>query len=187
MDRSKATYEAFDGVELRLLNDRVVRCPPIGVGEAVRYLRLMSRIVEDFEAHHQFMTEFPERISIANVPLADLGFSMKAPDGADVDASLTLRTVLDLLHKLSDAGAGDPGAQADFLDDFLPAIGLENEAFTPAEVFEFGRLFAQEVYALVYGLASDFSAHLATSPRGQVTMILERAKTTPLLKPVLTT
>ena len=181
MDRSKATYEAFDGVELRLFNDRVVRCPALGVGEAIRYLRLLGSVSEDFQAHHTFMGEFPERIGIIEVPLRDLGFSMKAPDGEDGEeldgGELTVKAALGYLELLSNAGDGDPRAQADFMDRFPAALGFDPSSVIPSEIFAAGRTFAERVYELIYGLASDFSSHLTTSPRGQVTMTLQRAQT----------
>ena len=175
MDRSQATYEAYDGVELRLLNERVVRCEAMEVAEAIRYLRLLSRVSEHFEAHHAFMAEFPERIGIADVPLRDLGLSIECPLGGELDGGeVTVRDSLKLLRILVAAENGDPGAQSDFLDKFPAALSADLSSIHPAEVFEFGRLFAQEVYSLLYGLASDFLTHLIASPRGQV-MILTRA------------
>ena len=50
------------------------------------------------------MAEFPERIGIAEVPLGDLGFSMSAPEGMEMDGSgLTVRSALELFQKLSRA------------------------------------------------------------------------------------
>ena len=191
MDRSQATYEAYDGVELHLLNECVVRCEAMEVAEAIRYLRLLSRVSEHFEAHHVFMAEFPERIGIADVPLRDLGLSIDSPVGGEIDGGeLTVRAALGLLQMLVKAENGDPGAQSDFLDKFPAALGAEMlSSIHPAEVFEFGRLFAQEVYSLLYGLASDFLTHLTTSPSAQV-MILTRAmetETAPTSTPVSTT
>ncbi len=178
MDRSQATYEAYDGVELRLLNERVVRCERVEVAEAIRYLRLLSRVSEHFEAHHIFMAEFPERIGIADVPLGDLGFSIESPLGGELDGgSLTVRGSLKLLRILMEAENGEPRAQSDFLDKFPAALSADLSTIHPAEIFEFGRTFAQEVYSLLYGLASDFLTHLTASPRGQV-MILTRAMET---------
>lgn len=175
MDRSQATYEAYDGVELRLLNERVVRCEAVTVAEAVRYLRLLSRVSEHFEAHHEFMAEFPERIGIADVPLRDLGFSIESPLGGELDGGLlTVCTGLELLRMLFAAEGGDPGAQSDFLDKLPAELGADLSSIHPADIFEFGRLFAQELYELLYGLASDFLTHLITGPRGQV-LILRRA------------
>jgi len=176
VDRSQATYEAFDGVELRLLNERVVRCKALGVGEAIRYLRLLGSVSEDFQAHHTFMGEFPERIGIIEVPLRDLGFSMEAPRGEELDGGeLTVQAALGFLELLSNAENGDPHSQADFMDRFPSAVGFDSSSVIPSEVFDAGRVFAERVYELIYGLASDFSTHLTTSPRGQVTMRLERA------------
>ncbi len=190
MDRSQATYEAYDGVELRLLNERVVRCAAVTVAEAVRYLRLLSRVSEHFEAHHEFIAEFPERIGIADVPLRDLGLSIESPAGGEIDGGLlTVRAALDLLRTLVKAENGDPGAQSDFLDKFPAALSADLSSIHPAEVFEFGRVFAQEVYALVYRLASDFLTHLTTSPSAQV-LILTRAMemgAAPKSTPALTT
>ena len=183
MDRSQATFEAYDGVELRLLNERVVQCPPLTVAEAVRYLRMLSRVSEDFGAHYAFMAEFPERIGIAEIPLGDLGFVMPSPvaGAPDLDGNgLTVTASLALLEVLAKAEQGDQDAIADFFDRFPPAIGVEPADLSPpAQVFECGRVFAEHAYTLIYGLASDFLTHLTTSPRGQVMMIARAGTTTP--------
>jgi hypothetical protein len=51
------------------------------------------------------------------------------------------------------------------LDRTPAALGLPE--LSPVEVFGAARLFAGEVYALIYGLAQDFFNRLALSPRGQ--------------------
>ena len=121
------------------------------------------------------MAEFPGRIGIADVPLGDLGFSMPGPKD-DLDGNgITVRVAIALLEMLAKAEEGDPRAQSDFLDRFPPAVGVDPSDLIPSGVFELGREFTQQVYALIYGLASDFLTHLTTSPRGQVTMMMIRA------------
>ncbi len=188
MDRSKATYEAYDGVELRLLNGRVVHCAPLEVVEAVRWLRLLSRVDEgDFESHYTFLAEFPGRIGIDAVPLGDLGFSMTGPGDVELTAdAMNVTAALGLVEMLAQAEGGDPNAQANFLDNFPGAIGADPEIMTPAGVFELGRAFAEQVYSLVYGLASDFSTHQTASPRSLV-MTLERVRPTTMSTPGSTT
>lgn len=137
------------------------------------------------------MAEFPERVGIDEVPLRDLGFSMEGPHAKTLDGGdLTVRAGLGFLELLAGAEAGDPEAQADFLDRFPPAIGIDPDSVIPSEVFEAGRVFAEAVYNLIYGLASDFWTHLTTSPRGRVKMTLKRARTTMTMgapPPALTT
>lgn len=162
MENSDATFEAFDGVELRLLNGRVVRCDALTVREAVRYLRMLSKIAEDPTAHDGFLHEFSVRVGLLEVQLCDLGLTV---EGVNVGA-LTVAQGLDLADVVT-AAAGPTYAKATaeaqvrILDEFPGALGISGST---EDVFAGARAFVQALYEKLYGMARDFSGHLAVSP-----------------------
>lgn len=165
MERSRATFDAYDAVELRL-EDRVVRVPPLTVGEAVRYLRLMDRLHSGDEgAHAEIMAVFPARAGIMDVPLSAWGLMVDVPGVGACHPTMTVAQALEFCAVLAEAQEGGWRAQAKVLDRTPAALGLPE--LSPVEVFGAARLFAGEVYALIYGLAQDFFNRLALSPRGQ--------------------
>jgi len=165
VDRSEATFDSYDAVELRL-EDRVVRVPPLTVGEAVRYLRLMDRLHSGDEgAHAEIMATFPGRAGIVDVPLTAWGLTVDVPSVGPCAPSVTVGEALELCGALTEAQGGAWRAQVKVLDRTPEVLGLPT--LHPVEVFGAARLFAQEVYALIYGLAEDFFARLALGPRGQ--------------------
>lgn len=194
MDRSQATYEAFDGVELRLLNGRVVRCSALTVKEAVHYLRLLSLIKEAAEsegdddvalvaaagAHDDLVSGFPDRIGILEERLVDLGLEVEGPDGALLFGDLTLKDAFEMVGilatALSDAYSAESSkAKVRILDELPLTLGVDG--LGPAEVFALGRTFGKGLYLLVYDLAEDFCQHLTLSPRVKVMEL--RAATVP--------
>lgn len=187
MDRNKATYEAYDGVELRLLNGVVVRCAALTVEEAVRYLRLLSSIKEAVEseeedvfaavfvaaaaAHEDLVSGFPGRLGILGERLVDIGLEVEGPDGMLAFGDLTLEDALAMVHilgvALSDAYSAESSkAKVRILDELPPTLGVDG--LGPAEVFALGRTFGKSLYLLIYDLAEDFCRHLTLSPRVKV-------------------
>ena len=79
MAESEATYQSFDGVELEvpegpidvpMEGSRVVRCRPLKVAEAVRFVRLMERAQGgDGQALLRVCVEFPQAVGIQDVEL----------------------------------------------------------------------------------------------------------------------
>lgn len=176
MDRSQATYEAYDGVELQLLNGRVVRCDALTVAEAVHYLRLLASIGEDPDAHDTLMSEFPERIGILDVQLADIGLEVEGIELGDLTLKDGFEMVGILATALGDAFSVESSkAKVRVLDEFPVTFGVEG--LKPPEVFTLARTFAERLYLLIYGLAQDFCQHLTLSP-GVKVMVL-RAATDP--------
>jgi len=170
MDRSRATYEAFDGVELRLLGGQVVRVPAFEVHEAIHFLRLFAAIEGgDQAAHRQFVAEFPARARLLTVPLSALGFALDVGEGEVRRCEqVTVADALALLALLE--AAGDQSgwrAQAQFLDRFAAAVALP-KGMPPGDAFTLGHAFREECYHALYGLARDFLSHLNSSPGVQV-------------------
>lgn len=173
-----ATFEAYDGVELRLLNGRVVRCPALTVREAVRYLRLLSRAATDAEAHADFMAEFPARMGITGERLADLGLEV---EGLDLGA-LSFRDGVRLANVLAVASYHMDSrkrarAQLAFLRLFPRKLGLDGSRLEPAHVYALGRRFSDGMYQHIYGLAQDFCSLLTSGPAVR-TMVLTGAQPT---------
>lgn len=169
MDRSEATFQAFDGVTLTLEDGRTVNVRSFSTQEAVRYLRLLSMVeAGDAGAHYTFVREFPARAGLSDVPLSAFGFRFDVEgvgevSGGDVTVARALAFV-----ELINAAQERQGwrAQSAFLDEFPGAFGLQ--ALNPPEVFRAGIAFTDEVNRLLYGLAESFWTHLASSPRVQV-------------------
>ena len=168
MERSQATFEAYDGVELKLQDGRVVRVPPFTVGEAASYLRLLSQVKDgSLEAHETFLATFPARAAIQDVPLVAFGFEVEIPGIGRRVPELTVAQAVALADTVARAMEADGWrAQSEVLDRIPAVMGLSEP--TPAEVFLAARLFAREVYTLLYGLAESFFGHLVSSPSGQV-------------------
>lgn len=184
MENDQATFEAFDGVELRLLNGRTVRCPALTIREAARYLRVLGRLKKEPAQHDVFMAEFPERIGLLEVPLADLGLAVALPDGSQVKFGLlTVADAFAMLEVLGTALA-DPFAEESslakirVLDEFPVTLGVELKE--PYEVFALGRAFAESFYLMIYGLAADFLVHLTASPPVKVFEIRAMRSPTPV-------
>lgn len=147
MDRSRATFEAYDGVEFRV-GEGTVKVPSLSVGEAVRFLRLLARVEQgDGAANHEAAAMFSVRSGVEAVVLSDLGW--EGPGG-----SLTVGAGIAFARQVDIAQTPDGwSAQAHVLDRAPRILGVDGE---PAEVFGAARAFAQQVYTLVYGLARDF-------------------------------
>jgi len=169
MDRNRATYEAFDGVELRLLDGHVVRCPALSVAEAIHYLRLLSETDYDVDAAHAFLNEFPARVGIADVPLSALGFEIDGVPGGHHAWDVTVSQGLALLELLGVAQRPHEwtGALAKFMEAFPKATGISTE--DPWEMNRLGSVFAAAYYeAVLNGFARSFLSHLRSSPRARV-------------------
>jgi len=165
VDLDRATHEAFDGVEIRLRGGDAIRVPALEVQEAVHYLRLMSRVAEDASAHRQFMDEFPARIGVADVALAELGFSASFEGRPFGVKNLTVRRAAELCRMVESAGDIEGWrAQSDLLEVFAGLVGLE---LRPWQVFAAARTFQEAFYLYIYGLARDFLYSLSSSPRVQ--------------------
>lgn len=169
----ETTYRVGDGVEIRLLNDRVVHAPDLSVAEARNVLRTLVGIAEDPASHAaqhtEFVRAFPERILIADERLVDVGFRFEAADGDEIDfGDLTVSDALDMVAVLGDA-MGDPyaldtaTAQVRVLDEFPVTLGLPPDMRADA-VFALARGLTEALYRMIYGLAADFSAALTASP-----------------------
>jgi hypothetical protein len=140
VERSRATFDAYDAVELRL-EDRVVRVPPLTVGEAVRYLRLMDRLHSGDEgAHAEIMAVFPARAGIMDVPLSAWGLMVDVPGVGACHPTMTVAQALEFCAVLAEAQEGGWRAQAKVLDRTPAALGLPE--LSPVEVFGAARLFA---------------------------------------------
>jgi len=169
MDRSEATFQAFDGVTLTLEDGRTVNVRSFSTQEAVHYLRLLSRVQDgDAGAHHTFVREFPARAGLSDVPLSAFGFQFDVEgvggvSGGDVTVAQALAFV-ELLHTAQ--GRWGWRAQMALLGEFPEAFGLQ--ALDPPEVFRAGIAFAEEINRLLYGLSESFWTHLVSSPRAQV-------------------
>lgn len=172
-----ATYEAYDGVELRLLNGCVVRCPALTVREAVRYLRLLSRAREDAEANAAFLAEFPGRMNLEVQRLVDLGVAVEGADLGELryKDGVRLAKVLALASYHPDVRKRSK-AQVAFLRLLPKKLGLDPDSLQPHEVMELGRRLVDDMYETMYGLAEDFCSHLTSSPPVKV-MTLRRAQT----------
>lgn len=168
MERCEGAFSAYDGTELKLADGRVVRVPPFTVAEAASYLRLLSKVQDgSVEAHETFLATFPARAAVQDVPLSAFAFEVEIP-GAGVRApDLTVAQALALADTVGRAMQVDGWrAQAEVLDRIPVVLALEGAG--PAEVFSAARLFATEVYALIYGLAESFFGHLVSTPGAQV-------------------
>ena len=177
--RDRATFEAFDGVELRFLGGVVRKCAALTVAEAAHYLRLEARVNEgDLAAMRQFAAEFPDRIGMLDVRLTDTGLEVVGPGGAPLSfGDLTVADGLELSEIVAEAVGRDrraPKAQVRILDEFPATFGLDARTLTPADVFEVARAFTEALYLHIYGLAKDFYGHLSRSPRVEV-MTMTRA------------
>jgi len=65
MENSRATFEAFDGVDVELPDGRTVLCRVLTIREAVRFLRLLAKSGEgDADAQLRFLEEFPAAIGL---------------------------------------------------------------------------------------------------------------------------
>lgn len=190
MGANEATFEAYDGVELRL-GQTVVRCPALTTAEAIGYLRLFDRAKDDPAAHAEFLDGFPERMGLAGVPLSDLGVDVEGPDGKPLDLSrLTYKsgTRVAALYGVA-AYETDIGrrsrAQIKFLRRFPKLVGIADpDALPPVHVFGAGARFVQDFYLRIYGLAQDFCSHLISGPTSQVMVLrglsLEPSSSTPV-------
>lgn len=169
MNPDQATYEAYDGVRITLLDGTVVECEPLTVAEAVRFLRQL-RDVRSSEpgAHEAFTSEFPARIGITGESLTALGLEVEHPSGGSLDlAGLTYSDAVDICEQIAVASWHDDvrvrsDAQIAVLDEFPSRFGLDG--LSPPELFAVGQSFAKEFYLLIYGLAQDFCSHLTASP-----------------------
>lgn len=167
MDHSRATYEAYDGVELRLLNGRIARCPALTVQEASHYLRLLAGVGEDPSAYDIFLSEFPGRIGILDERITDLGLELAAPNGRPVEfGDLTLKDALALIDVIATAlddafSVESSEAKVRILDELPLTLGVDANA---GEVFTLARTFAEQLYLLMNGLAQDFLQHLTLRP-----------------------
>lgn len=173
VDRNQATFEAFDGVEIRLLNGRVVRSSALTVAEAVHYLRLIERVdADDLTAVTEFVAEFPQRVGIQDEKLADLGLEVSGPGAVPLSfGDLTVKDGLSLASLYAQSiqdGPRAPKAQIRVLDEFPATFGLDAAVLAPSDVFDVARGFTEALYLHIYGLARDFCRHLTTSPRVKV-------------------
>lgn len=171
MERSDATFGAYDGLELRLLGGQVVRVPDLTIAEAARFLRLLAAIESDGrtelerqEAHERFLAEFVPRAGISDVSLFALGMALELPGGMvargeDISVARALQ-LTELLQAACQRSGW--GAQSEFLDVFPPVLG--SDGLRPPEVFQLGHQFAQHVYELLYGFARPFLSHLISTP-----------------------
>ncbi len=186
MERSQATYEAYDGVELRLHDGKVIRCDPLSVAEAIHFMRLLAGAVDDTRVHHEFLREFVPRIGLAETKLVALGLTIElGQEDADVEVDLaeyselapgtTVEEALGICEALWKAQ--DEGDAWEFLEKLPPLFGVDPQHAHAAEAFAAGRAFVLIFYRHLYGLASDFLRHLAAGPATQV-MVLTGVTTT---------
>lgn len=164
MDRSQATFEAYDGVEL-YLGDRVVRTPAFTVAEAAHFLRMMDRLASgDGGTVEGFVEEFVARAGLGDVRLADLAVACDGLEWGDLtanDAQALLRILNEACH--DDDLVSRSRAQVRWLEEIPPTFGLGAD-MSPADVFQVGHRFAESYYLHMYGLASDFCSRLHRSP-----------------------
>lgn len=186
MDRDGPIYEAYDGVELRLLNGRVAKCSALTVREAVHFTRAPVAVDEDGTAteagmlaiaHH--FAAFCERIGLIDVPLADI-----ALDGVDdiEFGHLAVRQALQIAHHqslASDLPNTVAGAEsvAWLLDEIPAEFGLADPPV--AEVFMLARRIRVALYRHLDWLLRRFFTVLATSP-GVRTLEMKRAPRAPI-------
>lgn len=165
MERSEATFQAYDGVRLTLADDHVVQVPAFSTREAVHYLRLLSRVeAGDAAAHHAFFHEFPARAGLLGTPLSAFGFAFS--DAEIAGGEVTVAEATALVQLLGAAQDGGSSEIVRFLDRFPVAFGIGDDV-PPAEIFVAGNAFADEFYRLIYGLAESFLSRLVSTPRVQ--------------------
>lgn len=173
MDRDLATYEAFDGVELRLSSGRVVKSAALTVAEAVRFARppiteegldVDGKLTEAaLRTVGDHLAAFCARIGIADVPLSELG--LEQVDDIALGATTVARG-LEIACRQSIAGSVPDtveGATAmEWILDEVPAeFGLDASA---AEVFHVARRVRVALYRHMDWLLRRFFAVLTTSP-----------------------
>lgn len=172
MNRDDPIFEAYDGVELRLLHGRVARFPALTTAEALRFARPPIAVDEDGMATEEGMfaigdhfREFCERIELADVPLSDI--ALDGIGGIDF-GHMTVSRGIDVAVQqsiASDMPDTLEGAQAvQWLLDEVPAE-LSLEAGEPAaEVFRAARALRIALYRHLDWLLRRFLAVLAMSP-----------------------
>lgn len=197
MDRNQATYEAYDGVVLTLLNDRTVQVPALTVEEATRLLRLSAAVEEGEPADVEgFIGSFPARSGLLGERLEDLRVirvGARPPRALAVDepwadrlkfGNLTLEDGLEIARLYLQATGGAwiaaaARAQIRILEELPSTFGLE--APTRAETLECARAFAHALYRHIYGLAQDFCEHPVPGPTTAVTRArARRSSSTPV-------
>ncbi len=198
MDRSQATYEAYDGVELRLHDGNVIRCEPLSVSEAIHFMRLLAEAVDDTRVHYEFLREFVPRIGFSGIKLVSLGLVIElTQEDADIEVDLgdfselapgtTVEEALGICEALWKAQ--DEGDAWEFWEKMPPLFGVDPRDADAAAAFAAGRAFVLIFYRHLYGLVSDFLRHLTAGPATQV-MVLTGVTTTETWKtstPDLTT
>lgn len=173
MSSDRATFDSYDGVELRFLDGVTRKCAPLTVAEAAHYLRLEARIRDgEVAAVCAFASEFADRAGVLDVRLVDMAFEVVGPGGTPLAlGDMTVADGLALTEVVGAAAGVDrkaAKAQSAILDTFPAKFGRDPKALAPAEVFAMARSFASELYLHIYGLAKDFCDHLTRSPRVKV-------------------
>lgn len=181
LDRARGTLDAYDGVEIRLRNDVVVRTDPLTVREAAGYLRLLGKAKDDPDAHAEFLDYFPKRLGLDRVRLVDLGLEVEAPDETPLDLLDSryrdvgrLAELVGLATYEEDEGRRSR-AQLVYLRRVPKSLRIAPERFSPGEWFALGHRIVEDAYTLVYGLAQDFCSRSISGPRNR-TLKLTRAR-----------
>ena len=166
MERSEATFAAYDAVEITTADGTVVRAPALSVAEAARFLRLMAKVRSgDAAAHAELVATLPGRLGVASLPISSLGVTVTLPDEVACP-DLTVADALAFAGVVERAGEPDGwAAQVEILDR-VPSW-FPDADISPSGVFSLAREFAGGVYGAMYGMADSFFGRLALIPVGQ--------------------
>lgn len=169
---SRATFEAFDGVEVTLIGGRVLNVPAFTLSEATAYVRMWSKITDgDARLITSFVDAFVERAGLEDATLAELGVEAEGCE------DLTAREVGALVGALSRASWADDerersAAQLEWLTLAPKTFGVEDRA----ELAALGQRLARDYYVAMYGLSSDFCSRLHLGPEMKAWVVLGHEK-----------
>lgn len=177
MIHDRATFEAYDGVEIVLVGGEVVKFPALTITESARFLRIWAKIIEgQHDLVGVFVHEFVERLGLGHVTLAELDVEV---EGTECGA-LTVSDAQDLCGVLHEASWSEDdraraNAQVRWLDEAPGKLGTDT---TDREtLFELGQSFVSVYYLHMYGLARDFCSRLHASPRVKTWVVIGKTET----------
>ena len=179
MDSARAGFDAFDGVEIRLLGGGIVRAPAFTVAEAGRYLRMLNDLATagddaSQDAVEELVVGFVQRFGLADIALHDLGLAVEDVDFGDMTAARAIDFSRLLYVACWDESMKKRSrAMIEWLDGAPTAFGLDADDTSPPDLFEIGRAFTEAFYLHIYGLAEGFCSRLATGTRATTWAVLQ--------------
>ena len=163
MDRDRATFEAFCGVELHLAGGVIQYVDGLSVSEAIHLIRLSKKAADgDGVAAFQFLRDFVERADLGDHTLAVLGLSYDEPEAAL--AEVTVMRAVELGELLAAAQMGSADSQYEFLSEYPKAAGFEPDSRSANDVFALGDVFVKGLYAAIDELSRNFLRCLTSAP-----------------------